>query len=140
MTALLPPRRPVHVYRVQVRWADYDLNQHVNNAAYFTYCEQARIDWLQQIHMQDTDAGEGPVVVQASCNYRMPIARIETLDVRVAVGPPGRTSFTTYYDIAAADGTEAIYADGQAVMVWTHRGDGRPRPLPDALRTLLAQD
>ena len=131
-------RRLLSTYRVQVRWADLDANRHVNNVAYFTYMEQARIDWLKGMGLQTTAEGEGPVVVQTSCNYRIAIPYVEALDVHLYAGAPGRTSFPTFYDIVSVDDRNLKYADGQAIMVWTHRASGESRPVPDALRALLA--
>jgi acyl-CoA thioester hydrolase len=99
--------------------------------------EQARIDWLKRMDLQTTSAGEGPVVVQSSCNYRIAIPYVDRLDVRLYSGQPGRTSFPTFYDIVSADDADLKYADGQAVMVWTDRTSGQSRPLPDTLRALL---
>jgi acyl-CoA thioester hydrolase len=132
------PRKLVSVYRIQVRFADLDVNRHVNNVAYFTFMEQARVDWLKRTEMQTTRKGEGPVVVQASCNYRKAMPFVDAVDVRVYVGGAGRTSFPTYYDIVSTDDENCRYADGQAIMVWTDRASGGSRPLPDELRVLLA--
>ena len=132
------PRKLVSVFRVQVRWADADANRHVNNAAYFTYMEQARIDWLQRVGMQTTAKGEGPVVVHASRDYRKPSPMIAGVDVRFHVGPAGRTSFPTYYEIVAHDDPDLVYATGKAVMVWTDRATGASRPVPEEMRALLA--
>jgi acyl-CoA thioester hydrolase len=131
-------RRLLSTFRVQVRWADLDANRHVNNVAYFTYMEQARIDWLKRVDLQTTAEGEGPVVVQTSCNYRIAIPYVEALDVHLYAGAPGRTSFPTYYEIVSAEDANLKYADGQAIMVWTNRTSGESRPVPDALRELLA--
>jgi acyl-CoA thioester hydrolase len=129
-------RRLLHVTRIELRWADMDANAHVNNATYFTYMEQARIDWLNTAGLQNTAAGEGPVVVKTSCTYLVPIAYPETLEIRVYGAAPGRSSFPTWYEIYGRDGVK--YADGDATMVWTHRASGKSQPVPDALRALLA--
>jgi acyl-CoA thioester hydrolase len=131
-------RKLVSVFRIQVRFADLDVNRHVNNVAYFTYMEQARVDWLKRTGMQTTPSGEGPVVVQASCNYRRAMPFVEAIDVRVYVGPAGRTSFPTYYELIGTDDESCTYADGQAIMVWTDRASGASRRVPDELRVLLA--
>ena len=132
------PRKLVSVFRMQVRFADLDVNRHVNNVAYFTFMEQARVDWLKRTGMQTTRKGEGPVVVQASCNYRKAMPFVDAVDVRVYVGQAGRTSFPTYYDIVSIDDENCMYADGQAIMVWTDRASGVSRAVPDELRALLA--
>jgi acyl-CoA thioester hydrolase len=127
------------VLEIAVRWSDMDANRHVNNALYFTYFEQARIDWLERVGMQDTAAGEGPVVVQTSCNFTRPIPYPEMLELRVYGGAPGRTSFRTYYEIVGTRDTGVKYADGEAVMVWVNRNTGKSCALPEALRSLLTQ-
>jgi acyl-CoA thioester hydrolase len=131
-------RKLVNTFRMHVRWGDLDANRHINNVVYFTYMEQARIDWLLRVGMQNTPRGAGPVVAQASCNYRRAIPPVDTLDVRVYVGPAGRTSFPTWYEIVSADDPALVYADGQAIMVWTDRRSGESRPVPEDLRALLA--
>jgi len=133
-----PPRKLISVYRIQVRWADLDVNRHVNNVAYFTFMEQARIEWLKRMDLQTTAQGEGPVVAQTSCDYRKPIPWVDALDVRVYAGPAGRSSFPTYYEIVSPEDPQLKYADGQAIMVWTDRTSGHSLPVPDRLRALLA--
>ena len=130
-------RKLINVFRVQVRWADLDPNRHVNNVAYFTFMELARIDWLKRMALQTTAAGEGPVVVKAGCNYRKAIPYVESLYVRMYGGRPGRTSFPTFYDIVSVEDENLEYAHGEAMMVWTDRTSGESRPVPDALRALL---
>jgi acyl-CoA thioester hydrolase len=131
-------RTLVSVHRIQVRFADLDVNRHVNNVAYFTFMEQARVDWLKRTGMQTTRKGEGPVVVQASCNYRKAMPFVDAVDVRVYIGPAGRTSFPTYYEIVSTEDENCQYADGLAIMVWTDRASGGSRPVPDELRAQLA--
>lgn len=131
------PRTLLAALDIPVRWGDMDANGHVNNATYFTYFEQARIEWLETSGLQTTRENQGPVVVQTSCTYVRPIPYPGTLRVNVYGGPAGRTSFPTYYEIHAAEAAGVKYADGQAIMVWTDRGSGAPCPVPDALRALL---
>jgi acyl-CoA thioester hydrolase len=131
-------RKLLHVMRIALRWADMDANAHVNNATYFTYMEQARIEWLNTIGMQNTAEGEGPVVVKTSCTYVKPIAYPETLEVRLYGAAPGRTSFPTWYEIVGTNEPGVKYAEGDATMVWTNRTSGKSQPVPDALRALLS--
>jgi acyl-CoA thioester hydrolase len=132
------PRKLINVLRLQVRWADLDANRHVNNVTYFTYFEQARVDWLKRTGMQTTADGEGPVVVRTTCNYRRSIPYGDALDVRVYAGTPGRSSFPTYYEIVDVEDEAVVYADGEATMVWTNRTTGKSCPVPEAMRALLA--
>lgn len=131
------PKKPVYRLTLPVRWADMDVNAHVNNTQFFTYFEAARIAWLDSVRARNSRDGEGPVVAQATCNYRRPIPYPETLDIHLYTGAPGRSSFTTYYDMFSAVDPSIRYADGQAVMVWVNRSSGKTRPLPDYVREIL---
>jgi len=121
-----------------VRWSDLDANGHVNNAVFFTYYEQSRIDWLQSIVGQTTPDGYGAVVKKASCTYLQPVNYPATLDIKLFVGKAGRTSFPTYSEIWTANSSPEKVAEGDAIMVWVNRETGKPHALPDFLRELLA--
>jgi acyl-CoA thioester hydrolase len=132
------PRKLLVTVRIPVRWSDMGANGHVNNAKYFTYFEQARIEWLEQAGLQNTDEDEGPVVVQTSCQFLKPVPYPELLEVRMHGGAAGRTSFPTYYELVSTLQPGGKYAEGQAIMVWTSRVSGKSRPVPQRLRELLA--
>ena len=131
-------RRLVYQLTLPVRWADMDVNTHVNNVRFFTYFECARLDWAESVRTRALRGGEGLVVAQASCNYIRPIPYPETVRVDLYTSPPGRTSFTMYYNLLSAGDPDIKYADGQTVMVWVHRDSGKSLPLPDYMRNVLA--
>ena len=53
-------RRPV-----ALRWSDLDAFNHVNNARYLTFIEQARIEWFDTIAEPWVTAETAPVVASA---------------------------------------------------------------------------
>jgi len=136
------PKTPARILAYQltlpVRWADMDVNAHVNNTRFFTYFESARLAWFESVCPREQRDGQGPVVAQSSCNYRRSIPYPETVRVNLYAGPPGRTSFTTYYDLLSETDPTINYADGQAVMVWVDRASGKSQPIPDYVRGVLA--
>ena len=129
------PRILVHTSRQPIRWADMDMLGHVNNTVYFRYCEQARIEWLYALRPAgDAFAGSGPVIVNASCTFHLPLVYPGEVDVRMFLGDPGRTSVGSYYEILM-NGRK--YADGAAKMVWVDLASGRSIPLPDDITAPL---
>jgi len=132
------PRILAYELAVPVRWADMDVNAHVNNVQFFTYFECARLAWLEEVRTRSARNRQGGVVKQAACNYLRPIPYPETVRVQLYAGPPGRTSFTTYYDVISQSDPTIKYGDGHAVMVWVDRASGKPQPLPDYVRSVLA--
>ncbi len=126
----------VHTSRQTLRWGDMDTLGHVNNTNYFRYMEQARIEWVYALATSSTpyDGGEGPVIVNASCDFLMPLVYPGDIEVRMYLSNPGRTSVVSHYEIHA-DGKK--YADGAAKMVWIDVASGRPVPLPDMVAAPL---
>jgi acyl-CoA thioester hydrolase len=132
---LADPRVLVHTSQQRVRWGDMDMLGHVNNTVYFRYMEQARIEWIYALAGgAGYDGDHGPVIVNASCNFSVPIVYPADVEVRMSIGDPGRTSIGSYYDLIV-DGRR--FADGAARMVWTGRASGRPVPLPPHVLALL---
>ncbi|MEO8536050.1 MAG: thioesterase family protein [Betaproteobacteria bacterium] len=115
----------------RIRWSDMDMLGHVNNTVYFRYMEQARIEWTYGLHgALAGDAAALAVVVNASCNFRIPLVYPADVEIRMSIGDPGRTSIGSFYELLV-DGRQ--HADGAARIVWTDRVIGRPVPLPPAV-------
>lgn len=137
------PRFLVHTSRQAIRWGDMDALGHVNNTAYFRYMEQARIEWLfaQAKAGGGYDAGHGPVIVNASCNFLVPLVYPADVEIRMYLCNAGRSSLGSYYELFVG---EKKHADGAAKIVWIDLASGRPTPLPDRiaarLRVLASSD
>lgn len=112
---------------------------HVNNAAYFTYMEQARVAWFESVGLAEVvrRPQQGPVIVSAACEYKQPIVYPATLWVKMYAGPPGRSSFETRYEILDAKTPGVLYALGKAQVVWVDHAQGRSMPVPPAIRGYL---
>jgi len=125
----------VHTSLQPIRWADMDMLGHVNNVAYFRYMEQARIEWIYSIAgAGGYRGGQGPVIVNASCNFRVPLVYPGNVEVRMWLGDAGRTSVGSFYELLK-DGK--AHADGAAKIVWIDTTTGRPHPLPDMITAPL---
>ncbi|MEP7329405.1 MAG: thioesterase family protein [Betaproteobacteria bacterium] len=129
-----PPRLLVHTSPQTVRWADMDALGHVNNINYFRYFEQARIEWIYAYMLAQGgrayDGGEGPVIVNASCDFLVPLVYPADIVVTMFLGDPGRTSVGSFYELHSAG---KKFAQGAAKMVWIDIASGRPVPLPAPL-------
>jgi acyl-CoA thioester hydrolase len=130
-------RALAHTSRQSIRWADMDAFGHVNNVWYFRYMEQARIEWLvaQAPQWVEKDAEEGPVIVNASCDFLIPLVYPADFEVRMFLGKPGRSSIDTWYEIWS-DGR--LFATGASRMVWIKRSTGRSTPLPHAVAAAVS--
>jgi len=125
------PRLLVHTSRQPIRWADMDMLGHVNNTSYFRYFEQARIEWTYGLHPPgQVYSDTGPVIVNASCTFLVPLVYPGNIEVRMYLGEPGRTSIGSYYELAMNGRT---HAEGAAKIVWIDLASGRSVPLPEAV-------
>ncbi len=113
---------------------------HVNNAMYFRYMEQARIEWIERMGFVASNMhAESPVIINAACTFLIPITYPATVDVDMWAGPPSRSSFMTWYELRV-DGDERLFAEGSAKIVWMNTATGRSTPIPDALRQWLTEE
>ncbi|WP_151446882.1 acyl-CoA thioesterase [Lacisediminimonas profundi] len=132
-------RTLVHVSRLGIRWADMDELGHVNNAVYFTYMENARLDWLREIGCAPDPQGEGPVVVNASCTFMKQLKYPGDVEVRMLVGEIGRSSIQTWQEIRRVDQPSVLCAQGAAKVVWVNYLLERSQPLSEAQRARIMQ-
>ncbi|HQX92427.1 MAG TPA: thioesterase family protein [Thermomonas sp.] len=122
-----PFRTPIHL-----RWSDLDAFNHVNNARYLTFLEQARIEWFATIGEDWVTDTAAPVVASATLNFKRPIEYPADVHVELFTERLGNSSVVIGHRIVAADGT--LHCDGHVVAVWVERRSGKPTPLPPAVR------
>ena len=131
-------RKLIYATILPIRWGDMDAMNHVNNTVYFRYMEQARIEWLETLgYGTGRHTEEGPVIVNASCTFLVPLTYPGHVEVRMFIGHPGRSSLPTHYELRPV-GEDKLYAHGDAKMVWINPASGRSIPLPDNMRELAA--
>jgi acyl-CoA thioester hydrolase len=127
-----PP--PMASVPLSVRWGDLDAFNHVNNAAFLIYAQEARLAWLARIDGAWFDETMMPVVAAAQVNYRRQLAWPAEVIVELAAKRVGNSSLTIAHRIVAAGDRDCVYADGEVVMVWVEPASGRSVPLPTAIR------
>jgi acyl-CoA thioester hydrolase len=129
-----PPVATIASLPMSVRWGDLDAFNHVNNAAFLVYAQEARLAWLAGVEGTWMDATMMPVVAAAHVNYRRQLAWPAQIVVELALARLGNSSLTIAHRIFDAADRECVYADGDAVIVWIDPSSGRSIPLPAAIR------
>jgi len=117
---------------ITLRWSDLDAFNHVNNARYLTFLEQARIEWFETVDEPWMTDDIGPVVATATLNFKRPVEYPASIAVELFTERLGNTSVTIGHRIVAEDGT--VHCDGHVVAVWINRRSGKPVALPAAVR------
>ena len=122
---------------IPIRWGDMDAMGHVNNTLYFRYMEIVRLEWLYKIGATKDEQGEGPVIVNAFCNFIRQLEYPGDVLAKHYVASPGRTSFEAYITLERTDEPGVLYATGGAKTVWVNFPRGKSVPLPDKVRRLV---
>ena len=155
-------KRLVYEMSIPIRWGDMDAMGHVNNASYFRYLETIRIDWMQSIGcvfwgqspnspslaagpkgathgvaaklVSDPKKHEGPVIVNAFCNFYKQLEYPGNVLLKMYASDPGGSSFESWCTMERPDNPGVVYAAGGATTVWVDFKAQKSRPLPDWLR------
>lgn len=130
-------KKLVYEMTIPIRWGDMDVMQHVNNTIYFRYFETIRIEWMRSINAAPNPNGEGPVIVNAFCNFIKQLEFPGEVLAKHYATNPGRSSFDTYFTLERTDEPGTVYANGGATVVWVDIGEQKSQPLPDWLRVHL---
>ncbi len=114
------PRLPDYPVTVEglVRWGDMDAMGHVNNAAYFTYFESARILYFDRIGLNESfkKTGVGPILASTRCDYVKAMTYPDQCVVGARVREVRTTSFTMDYAVFRGAERE-VAAVGSGVVV-----------------------
>ncbi|MFC5499182.1 acyl-CoA thioesterase [Caenimonas terrae] len=130
-------KKLVFEMRIPIRWGDMDAMNHVNNTSYFRYLEIVRIEWMRSIGCQPDPKGEGPVIVNAFCNFYRQLEYPGDVLMKMYVSDVGRSSFESWATMERTDNPGVVDAAGGATTVWVDFPAQKSRPLPDWLRKIV---
>lgn len=107
------------VFSQELIWSDMDAFQHVNNAVYFRYFEDARMKYFAVTgvmeHMIETRIG--PILASTTCNFRAPLVFPDTIHIGARIEELKNRTFKMKYAIYS-DRLEKLAADGEGLVVF----------------------
>src|SRR5438094_8334592 len=109
-----------------VRFADLDPNQHVNNAAYASYFESGRVTLMKDSAHGLQPEGFGWVMVRLDINFRAELHWPGKIDLGLGVAKIGRTS-VSFDQVVFSEGK--CVASARAVNVLVDQATRNPVPL-----------
>ena len=130
-------KKLVYECSIPMRWGDLDAMGHVNNTIYFRYLEIARVDWLHQLNATPKPEGEGPVIVNAFCNFYKQLEYPGDVLVKMYASDPGRSTFETWATMEQSANPGVIYAAGGATTIWVDFPKQKAVDLPAWLREIV---
>jgi acyl-CoA thioester hydrolase len=114
-----------------VRFADLDPNQHVNNAVYATYFETGRVTLMKDLKFGLMPEGLAWIMVRLDIHFRAELKWPGTIEMGLGVSKFGRTS-VTFDQVVFSEGK--CVASSQSVSVLIDDISRRPVPLTDEIK------
>ena len=131
-------KKLVHEMVIPIRWGDMDAMGHVNNTVYFRYLETIRIDWFRSIGCEPDPTGQGPVIVNAFCNFYRQFEYPADIRARMFVSDPARTTFESWCTLERTDQPGVVFAEGGATTIWVDFPQQKAVALPEWLRARVS--
>ena len=134
-----------HRHAIPVRLADTDAMGHVNNAAYLTYVEIARIAYYERVTGEALPIGthgaeEGMILAEIRMTYRSEAFHGETIIVETRVERIGRSSWVMVHRLTvegSRHGPARLVAVSDSVLVTYDYRAEQPIPVPASLVAAL---
>ena len=120
-----------------LRFADMDADQHVNNAEYYRYMEEARMRWVHTLGLALIPPAPIPVLAASACSFRAPLYYPGNVTVEIYLGRMGTRSVRTHYLLKNGGANGSIAAEGYGVSVWIDPQTQKSIALPAAVRKLV---
>ena len=136
--AIPDDKKLVYELCIPIRWGDMDAMGHLNNGSYFRYMEIIRIDWMYAIGCKPDPTGEGPVIVNAFCNFYKQFEFPGDILAKMFVSDPGRTTFESWCTLERTDQPGVVFAAGGATTIWVDFPNQKAVALPDWVRALVS--
>jgi len=126
------PSRFFHWTEINVRFRDIDALNHVNNAVFNTYFEEARVRFIQDIpgFMKSMEDRHSFVLVRIEVDYIRPIFLTETVLIGSSIVEYGNTSIKGFQSIYSKE-TKELKAMARSTGVWFNLASQRPAKLPE---------
>jgi acyl-CoA thioester hydrolase len=124
---------------IEVRYGDLDPQAHVNNAAFLTYMEQARIAYIQALGLWDgrTFMDIGIILAEAQVVFKAPIYYGQKVRAGVRVSKLGMKSLTMEYVLEDIDNGLQL-ATGKSVLVTYDYHQAYSIPIPEEWRQAIS--
>lgn len=120
---------------IEIRYGDIDPQRHVNNARYFTYMEQARVNYLMEIGLWRGDDFDqiGIILAEQACTYLLPITMQQQIEIGVRTERMGTKSIEMNYCIRDMT-SHQDHATGSSILVAYDYQQAASIPIPAVWR------
>lgn len=115
-------------------WSDMDAYQHVNNAVYFRYFEDARMAYFEKIgvntYMNENQIG--PILATTTADFKAPLTYPDTLSISARITAIHAKKFTMEYSVYSHN-LHAIAGTGTALIVYFDYSQKQSCEIPNSI-------
>ena len=127
---------------IKIRFGETDAFGHVNNVSYFTYFEQARLDYLEHLGLIERflNHSSGHVLVTANleCHYLSQLHYGQKIDLFVRTVKIGNSSFELEYAVQEKN-SGSIAAVGRGTIVYFDQKNNKSHVIPEDIKEIITQ-
>ena len=125
---------------IVVRYGDLDPQGHVNNAAFLTYLEHARVAYVRQLGLWDGDSffEIGIILARIELDYQAPILITDQIEVGLRTSRLGNKSLDMEYIVQNAENGK-VYAESKTVQVAYDYHKGKTIPIKPEWRKIITE-
>ena len=102
---------------VDVRFRDLDALGHVNNAVYFTYFEEGRKSFFDNLYPERDLYDFRFILAHIRCDFIKQATLKDRLALHMTVGNIGRKSFGLNYELTDRKDGEFVFAKAESIQV-----------------------
>jgi len=126
-------------FPIIVRYGDLDPQGHVNNAAFVTYLEHARVNYIRHLELWDGKSflSIGFILARIELDYKAPILMTDSVEVGIRTSRLGNKSLDMEYLVREVGGGK-IFGMGKTVQVAYDYQLGETVPLKPVWRERIA--
>lgn len=126
--------------KITIRGYHLDAYQHVNNARYLEFLEEARWQYFDNISKEAyQELKISFFIVNININYRLPVQLGDVINIKTEVDNIGNTSMTFNQKIYI-DGTDKLVCDATITFVILDQKTGKPVKINDELKSLFLKE
>jgi acyl-CoA thioester hydrolase len=114
-----------------IRFRDIDSMGHVNNAVFFTFFEEGRKAFLNEVLNIPNPDDYNFIIAHIYCDFLKPVKINDQITLQLWIGETGSKSFTFIYKLINKKDSLFVYAKGKSVQVSFDYKKKCTIPIPD---------
>lgn len=124
----------VHITRHKVRFGDTDMLGHVNNSVYLSYLEDARLQFMEDLEIQEVPL----ILASVKADFRAQAFFKQNLLIETTVKRIGNSSFDIYNRIVDETTNQLIFESLTTIVRFNYHTQSS-ESIPDDFRQKLLQ-